>query len=53
VNLLTRFKWTISVFILFAVICGILFADFGPSTWWYVFACSILILFVFMGEVAR
>lgn len=46
-----RFKFTIATFVLFFTICCILFADFGPGTWWYVLACAVLLIFVFLGEL--
>ena len=46
-----RFKFTLSFILLFGIMCGILLATAGPGAWWYALACSVLLLFIFLGEV--
>jgi hypothetical protein len=47
------FRHTITIFILSCIICGVLFAEFGPVTWWYAGVCGIITFLVFCGEAYR
>ena len=48
-----RLKFTAIIFALSAVICGVMFAEYGKIAWLYALACAIIVLFVFLAEVMR
>jgi hypothetical protein len=52
-DFLRRFKFTLFFTVLFAVVCGLMFAGNWGGVWWYILACFILVMFIFIGELGR